>query len=83
MTTRTNLQIQFLHYHMRDMIVIMEEGNYNHPRLHACNRFVTWEALSHRHPTTSLCMWVAEWKLRRLEEEEDREGSKASFRLYW
>ena len=31
MTMHTNLQIHFVHHHMWDMIVIMEEGNLLHP----------------------------------------------------
>ena len=31
-TTCINLQIHFVHCHMRDMVVIMEEGKISHPR---------------------------------------------------
>ena len=39
-TTRTNLRIHFILQHMRDMIVIMEEGNRHHPRCLDCAMFI-------------------------------------------
>ena len=45
-TTRTNLLIHFVHCHMGDTVVILEEGNRPHPRCPAwpgpaCGMFVT------------------------------------------
>ena len=51
----TNLRDHFAHRHMRDMVVILEEGNYPHPNYHRCDMFVPLGVLNVRHPTTDLC----------------------------
>ena len=40
-TMCTNLWIHFMHRHVCDMIVIMEEGNRPHPRCPDCDMFVS------------------------------------------
>ena len=52
---RTNLRIQFVHRHIRDTLVILEEGNCNHPQCLYCDMFVLWVALNRSHLTTILC----------------------------
>ena len=54
-TDRTNLRIHFLHCHVRDALVILEEGNHPHPWFPERENFVPWAALNRRHPTTELC----------------------------
>ena len=79
---RTNLRIQFVHRHIRDTLVILEEGNHPHPRCLNCDVFVPWAALNRRHPTTVLCIWGADWKNRILIEEEAREWSERTCTAY-
>ena len=54
---------------MQDIIVIMEEGKFPQPPCPACNMFVPWAALNHRHHTTDLCVQGAEQKIWLLVEE--------------
>ena len=49
-TTRTNLWIHFVHRHVRDTIVMMEEGDRPHPRCLVCDMFILWVELNRRHP---------------------------------
>ena len=83
MTSRSNLQIHFVHHHVRDTIVILEEGNLPHPRCPDCDMFVPWTELKFQHPTTIICARWAEQKLRRLAEEEAIEGICARFKIIW
>ena len=39
-TNRTNLQVHFMHCHVRDTIVILEEGNRPYPCFPTCDMFV-------------------------------------------
>ena len=45
-TNHTNPWIHFVHHYVRDMIVILEEGNRTHPCFPDCDVFVPWEALN-------------------------------------
>ena len=38
--TRTTMRVQFLHLHVLDTVVIMEEGNFPHPWCARCNMIV-------------------------------------------
>ena len=53
--TRTNLRIHFMHHHMQDIIVNLEEGNLTHPLFPSRDMFVTWVTMNKRHPTIALC----------------------------
>ena len=53
-TNRTNLRIHFVHCHMQDMLVILDQGNRSQPWCPCCNMFVPWADLNRRHPNTSL-----------------------------
>ena len=48
-------RFHFLHRHMWDTVIILEEGNLPHPQRPRCDILVTWRALNRRHITTSLC----------------------------
>ena len=48
----TNLRVHKVQRHMLDTVVILEEGNFPHPRCTRCNMFVPWVALNGRHPDT-------------------------------
>ena len=51
----TNLRIHLSHRHMRDTIIILEEGNCPHPCLPKCDMFIPWKALNWRHPSMEMC----------------------------
>ena len=81
-TSRTNLQVHFVHHHVWDTIVNLEEGNRPHPCCPNCDIFVPWAALNHRHSTIALCAMAAERKYKRLTEEEALECYVLSFKVY-
>ena len=67
------MRVHFVHRHVLDTVVILEEGNFPHPR---CARFdmqVPRRALNGRHPGTAQCAKGAERKRRRLAETDTRE----------
>ena len=70
--TRTAMQVHFLHRHVLDTVVILEEGNLPHLRCARCNMLVPWWALNVRHPATSQCSRGAERKRRWLTEADTR-----------
>ena len=72
-SSRTNLRIHFVHRHVWDTTVILEEGSRPYPRCPQCNMFVPQKALTCRHLTTVLCRQVMEKKWCCLAEEEAQE----------
>ena len=69
-TIWTNFRVHFVHCHMLDTIVILEEGNRPYPRCPNCDMFVSHKALKGRNLTTSFCRQGEERKRCRLSEEE-------------
>ena len=80
--TRKAIQVHFLHWHVLDTVVILEEGNLPHPRCTQCNILVLQRALNGRHPATAQCTRVAERKRWRLAEAELREILERAFEAY-
>ena len=50
---------------MRDIVIILEEGNLPHPRCPGCDMFVPWRALNGRHNNTEMCRSGVDRKQRR------------------
>ena len=82
LATRTEMRVHFVHRHVLDTVVMLEEGNFPHPRSARCDMQVPWRALNGRHPGTAQCAKGAERKIRRLAETEMRENSERSFKAY-
>ena len=80
--TRTAMQVHFLHRHVQDTVVILEEGKPPHPSCPQCEMLVPWHVLNGRHLATTQCASGAERKRRRLWEEELRERSEGAFQAY-
>ena len=47
------MRVHFVHRHVLDTVVIMEEGNSPHPRCARCDMQVPRRALNGRHPGTA------------------------------
>ena len=77
--TRTAIRVHFLHRHVRNTFVILEEGNPPHPQCPRCDMLVPCCALNGRHFATTQCERRAEQKKRRFAEEELRESSERAF----
>ena len=67
------MRVHFLHQHVLDTVVVLEEGNLPHPRLPQCNMMLPCHALNRRHLYTANCTKGAESKRIRMAEEELRE----------
>ena len=50
---RTAMRVHFWNRHVRDTVVILEEGNLPHPRCTLCNMMVRWKDLNGMHRRTS------------------------------
>ena len=68
--------------HVRDTVIILEEGNLPHPRCENCDMLVPWRALNGRHKDTAMCRSGAERKRLRLAEAEIRESTDMAFEAY-
>ena len=79
---RTAMRVHFWHRHVRDTVVILEEGKLPHPWCPIYEMLVTWKALNGNHRRTAQCTWGAEWRRRRLEAEEEREVTARDFSAY-
>ena len=80
--TQTAMQVQFLHWHVQDTVIIPEEGNLPNPRCPWCNMLVPWRDLNRWHLSTAQCAKGAERKLRRMAEEEMWESAERDFQDY-
>ena len=82
MTTRTAMRVHFMHRHVLDTMVMLEEGKFPHPRCAKCDMQVPRRVLNGRHPGTAQCAKGAERKRRRLAEAETRENLERAFEAY-
>ena len=80
--TRTAMRVHLWRRHVRDIIIILEEGDLPHPRYENCAMFVPWRTLNGRHKSTEMCRSGAERKRRRLAEEEIRDSTEMTFKVY-
>ena len=80
--TRMAKRVHFLHRHVLDTLVILEEGNLSHPHCTQCDMLIPRWALNGRHPATDQCTRGAERKRRRLEEAELMESLQRAFKAY-
>ena len=82
MATRTAMQVHFLHRHVRDTVIILEEVKLPHPECPCYDMLVPRRDLNRRHLVTSQCVKGEERKRRRLAEEELWKSLKRSFQAY-
>ena len=80
--TRTAIQVHFLHQHVLDAMVILDEGNFPHQRCTRCDMLFPRQALNGRPPTMAECARGAEQKRRRIAETETREILERAFDAY-
>ena len=80
--TRAAMQVHFVHPHVHDTVVILEEGNLPLPRCPRCNLQVSRKALNGRLLETSQCRTGKERKRRRLAEAELEITSEKAFHAY-
>ena len=80
--TRTEMRVHFVHRHVLDIMVILEEENFPHPRCTRCNMIVPRRALNGRHPGTAQCKKGAKRKRQRLAEAETQESTERAFEAY-
>ena len=72
----------FWHRHIRETVVILEEGNLPCPHCHMCDMLVLWRSLNEMHRYTVQCKKGAERKRHRLETKEERVVTSRAFISY-
>ena len=80
LVTRTAMQVHFVHRHVLVTVVILEEGNFLHPRCARCDMQVPRRALNGCHPGIAQCEKGADRNIRRLADRETRENSGWAFK---
>ena len=70
------MRVQFLHRHVLNIVVILEEATPPLPRCGLYNMMVPRRDLNNRYPATAQCVRGVERKRPRLAEAETREISK-------
>ena len=76
------MRVHFVHRHVHDTVVILEEGNLSLPRCPRCDLQVSRKSLNGRHLETSQCRTGTERKRRRLAEAELETTSEKAFHAY-
>ena len=82
LATRKTMRVHFVHPHVLNTVVMLEEENLPHPRCVRCDMQVPRRALNGRHPGTVQCVKEAKRKRRRLAETETRENLERDFEAY-
>ena len=76
------LWVHFVHLHVWNTIVVLEEGNSPLPRFPHCEMFVPWEAFNRSHLATSMCAKGAERKFRWRVDYESHTSMAEAFQAY-
>ena len=76
------MRVNFVHRHVHDIVVLLEEGNLPLPRCPRCNLQVSRKALNGRHLETKQCRAGADRKLQRLAEAEGEAATERAFHAY-
>ena len=53
--TRTAMRMHLCSRNVRNIVIILEEGNLPHPRCSRCDMLVPWRALNRKHHDTAMC----------------------------
>ena len=76
------MKVHSWQWHVRDTVVILEEGNLPHPWFPLCDILVPWKSLNGMHQHIAQRKRGADRKRRRLGAEEEREVTARSFSAY-
>ena len=76
------MRVHFVHWHVHDTVVILEEGNLPLPQCPRQDLQFSRKALNGRHLGNSQCRTGTERKRRRLAEAEMRKTSERAFHAY-
>ena len=76
------MRVHLWRRNLRDVVIILEEGNLPQPRCPRCDMLVPWRSLNVRHKSTAMCRSGAEKKRRQLAEAEVRDSAEMAFEVY-
>ena len=76
------MRVHFVHRHVQDTVVMLEEGNLPHPGFPRCDLQVPRKVLNGRHLGTAQCKKGAERKRRWLAETETWDNLERAFHAY-
>ena len=66
------MRVHIWYWHVRDTVIILDEGNLSHPRCPLSDMLVPWKDLNGTHRCTAQCNRGVERKRRILAAEEER-----------
>ena len=81
-TIQTNLQNVFLHWHVRDTVVVLNEGNRPHLQCTGFNMFVPRDTLNGIQSVIEMCAQEAYHKRRQPSKEAARDRAETVFWAY-
>ena len=76
------MKVQLWHRHIRDTVVILEEGNTPQPQCSLCDVLLPWRSLNGMYWRIEQYKRGVERKKRRLAAEEEREVTARAFSAY-
>ena len=76
------MRVHFMHRHVHNTVVILEEVNLPLPRCPRCDLQVFRKAINGRHLGTAQCQKGAERKRQRLTDTETRKNTERAFHAY-
>ena len=82
LATRTAMRVHFVYQHVKDTVVMLEEGNLPNPRCPQCDMQVPRKALNGCHLGTAQCKKGAVRKQKGMAETETKENSERAFHAY-
>ena len=80
--TQAAMRVHFVHRHVHNTVVILDEGNLPLPRCPRCDLQVPRRALNWRHLGTNQCRMGTERKIRRLAAAEGEAATERAFEAY-
>ena len=80
--TQTAMQVYLWHRHIRNTMVILEEGSLPHPLCPLCDMMVSWWYLNGTHRRIAQYKKGEDQKIWRLAAEEERAVTSSSFSAY-
>ena len=76
------MRVHFMHRHVQDTVIILEEFNLYHPQCPRCDTLVPWKDLNSRNVTNSQCAKGVEQEISWMTAEEIRESAASVFQVY-
>ena len=82
-TSRTNLQFYFMHWHVEDTILVINKGPGPQPQCDQCGMFIPWGEMTLRHLGNAICKISVERKRRHISSTSIQVSACIEFRAQY